>query len=208
MRIGIIGAGHIGGTLAQRFVDVGHEVAVSNSRGPETLGDLVAQLGDRARAVTPAEAEQFGEVVVVSIPFGRYREVPTDGVAGKVVIDTNNYYPQRDGNYEELDSDRTTSSELLQEHLPDARVVKAFNAIVWTRLRDEGRPAGDPDRIGIPISGDDAEAKRVVAQLMDEIGFDAVDAGSLAEGGRKHQVGAPGYTQGLPTAELRERLRG
>jgi 8-hydroxy-5-deazaflavin:NADPH oxidoreductase len=208
MRIGIIGAGHIGGTLAQRFVDVGHEVAVSNSRGPETLADVVAELGDRAQAVTPAEAETFGEVVVVSIPFGRYRDVPTDGVAGKVVIDTNNHYPQRDGNYEELESDRTTSSELLQGHLPDARVVKAFNAIVWTRLRDGGRPAGDPDRIGIPISGDDEDGKRVVAGLMDEIGFDAVNAGTLAEGGRKHQPGGPAYTQGLPTAELRERLDG
>jgi predicted dinucleotide-binding enzyme len=206
MRIGIIGAGHIGGTLAQRFVDVGHEVAVSNSRGPETLAGLVAELGQRARAATPAEAEEFGEVVVVAIPFGRYRDVPTEGVAGKVVIDANNYYPQRDGQSEELDNDSTTSSELLQQHLPDARVVKAFNAIVWTNLRDGGKPAGAPDRIGIPMSGDDSDAKRVVAQLMDEIGFDAVDAGTLAEGGRKHQVGAPGYTRGLPTAELRERL--
>jgi len=206
--IGLIGAGKIGSQVARLAVARGYDVVLSNSRGPESLADFVAPLGDRARAATPAEAEQFGEVVVVSIPFGRYRDVPTEGVAGKVVIDTNNYYPQRDGNYEELDTDRTTSSELLQEHLPDARVVKAFNAIVWTRLRDEGRPAGDPDRIGIPMSGDDPDAKRVVAQLMDEIGFDAVDAGTLAEGSRKHQVDAPGYTQGLPTAELRERLSG
>jgi predicted dinucleotide-binding enzyme len=103
MRIGIIGAGHIGGTLAKRFVDAGHEVAISNSRGPDTLAGLVRELGDQAQATTPAEAERFGEVIVVSVPFGRYREVPTEGVAGKVVIDTNNYYPQRDGNFEELD---------------------------------------------------------------------------------------------------------
>jgi predicted dinucleotide-binding enzyme len=208
MQIGIVGTGHIGGTLAKLFVDAGHEVAVANSRGPETLGGLVEQLGAGARAVSAREAMRFGEVVVVSVPFGRHRELPADGVAGKVVVDTNNYYPQRDGRFEELDSDKTTSSELLQEHLPDARVVKAFNAIVWTRLRDNGRPAGDAERIGIPISGDDDEAKQTVAKLMDEIGFDAVDAGTLAEGGRKHQPGTSAYTEGLPTAELRSRLAG
>jgi 8-hydroxy-5-deazaflavin:NADPH oxidoreductase len=206
MRIGIIGAGHIGGTLAKLFADAGHEVAVSNSRGPETLAGLVEQLGGGAQAMTTEDAARFGEVVVVSVPFGRYREVPTDAVADKVVIDTNNYYPQRDGHFEEVDSDRTTSSELLQAHLGGARVVKAFNAIVWTRLRDEGRPRGDSGRIGIPISGDDEAAKQTVAELMDQIGFDAVDAGTLAEGGRKHQAGAPAYTQGLPTAELRALL--
>ena len=204
MRIGIIGAGHIGGTLAARFVASGHEVAVSNSRGPETLAGLV----EGAQPMTVGDAERFGEVVVVSIPLGRYREVPTDAVEGKVVIDTDNYYPQRDGHIPELDDDTTTSSELLQTHLPGARVVKAFNAIVWTALRDDGRPAGDPDRLGIPISGNDELAKRTVAELIDEIGFDAVDAGTLAEGGRRHQVGARAYTQGLPTAELRARLAG
>jgi predicted dinucleotide-binding enzyme len=208
MRIGIIGAGRIGGTLAKRFADAGHEVAVSNARGPETLASLVEPLGDGARATIPAEAARFGEVVVVSVPFGRYPEMPAEAVAGKVVIDTNNYYPQRDGHFEELDSDRTTSSELLQARLADARVVKAFNAIVWTRLRDEGRPAGDEERIGIPISGDDEEAKQTAAELIDQIGFDAVDAGTLAAGGRKHQAGGPAYTEGLPTAELRARLGG
>ena len=206
MRIGIIGAGHIGGTLAGLFVGAGHEVAVSNSRGPETLAGLVEELGGRVQAMNAADATRFGDVVVVAVSFGRYRELPTEAVSGKVVIDTNNYYPQRDGHFEELDSDRTTSSELLQAHLADARVVKAFNAIQWMRLRDDGRPAGDPERLGIPISGDDEEAKRTVAALIDQIGFDPVDAGTLAEGGRKHQTGAPAYTQGLPTAELRARL--
>jgi predicted dinucleotide-binding enzyme len=204
VRIGIIGAGHIGGTLAAHFVAAGHEVAISNSRGPETLAGAV----EGAQPMTIEDAERFGEIVVVSIPLGRYREVPTDAVEGKVVIDTNNYYPQRDGQIPELDDDSATSSELLQAHLPGAHVVKAFNAIVWTKLREDGRPAGDPDRVGIPISGDDEQAKRTVAELIDEIGFDAVDAGTLAEGGRKHQVGAPAYTQGLPTAELRARLAG
>ena len=206
MRIGIIGSGHIGGTLARRFVEVGHEVALSNSRGPETLAGLVTELGPRAQAMTAAEAARFGDLVVVSVPFGRYSEVPNEGVAGKVVIDTNNYYPRRDGHFEELDSDRTTSSELLQAHVSDARVVKAFNAILWSRLRDDGRSAGDGDRLGIPISGDDEQAKQTVAQLIDEIGFDPVDAGTLAEGGRRYQPGTAAYTDGLQTRELRARL--
>ena len=202
MRIGIIGVGHIGGTLAAHFVAAGHEVAISNSRVPETLVGAV----DGAQPMTVEDAERFGEVVVVSIPLVRYRDVPTDAVDGKVVIDTNNYYPQRDGQIPELDNDSTTSSELLQAHLPGARVVKAFNSIVWTRLRDDARPTGDPDRIGIPISGDDEPAKRTVAELIDEIGFDAVDAGTLAAGGRKQQVVGPAYGQVLPTAELRALL--
>ena len=143
--------------------------------------------------------------VVVSVPFGRYRELPTGALSGKIVVDANNYYPQRDGNFPELDDDTTTSSELLQAHLPDARVVKAFNAMKWQRLRDLGRPAGDPDRLGVPISGDDQQAKQTVAELIDQIGFDPVDAGSLAEGG-EHQPGSPVYAADLPTAELRSRL--
>ena len=206
MRIGIIGTGHIGATLAGHFVRLGHEVAVSNSRGPATLGVLVEELGERAQAMTPADAVGFGEVVVVAVPFGRYRDLPADGVAGKIVVDTNNYYPQRDGNFGELDDDRTTSSELLQQHLTGARVVKAFNAMQWERLRDLGRPAGDPERLGIPISGDDEEAKRIVAELIDEMGFDPVDAGALAQGGRKHQPGSSVYAADLPTDELRARL--
>ena len=204
MKIGFIGAGHIGSTLAGRLVAAGHEVAISNSRGPETLQVAV----DGARPMTVEDAARFGEVLVISIPFGRYREVPADAVDGKVVIDANNYYPQRDGHFPELDDGSTTSSELLQAHLPHARVVKAFNAISWLNLRDAGRPAGDPRRLGIPLSGDGGRAKRSVAQLIDEIGFDAVDAGTLAQGGRKHQVDGPAYSRGLLTAELRSRLGG
>ena len=207
MRIGIVGAGNIGGTLAKHFAQAGHEVAVSNSREPETLRDLVDELGERGQALTPTEAIAFGEVVVVSVPLGRYRELPVEGTEGKIVIDTNNYYPNRDGNLEELDSERTTSSELLQAHLKGARVVKAFNAIYWMRLRDLSRPAGDPERIGIPISGDDKEAKRIVAELIDEIGFEPVDAGTLAVGGRKHQPGTPVYTSDLRASELRVKLQ-
>jgi predicted dinucleotide-binding enzyme len=172
MRIGIIGVGNIGGTLAGHFVRVGHEVLVSNSRGPQTLDELVAELGPKASAVSAAEAAATGELVVVSVPLGRYEQLPRDGLTGKVVIDTGNYYPDRDGHFEELDSGRLTSSELVQAHLTGARVVKAFNAIYWEHLRDMGRGPADPRRIGIPISSDDDKAKQVVSELIDEIGFD------------------------------------
>ena len=206
MRIGLIGVGNIGGTLARHFVRVGHEVVLSNSRGPESLSKLTAELGGTAQAAMAADTARSCDVVVVSVPFGRYRELPSDGLAGKVVVDTNNYYPQRDGHFEQLDSDDATSSELLQQHLPAARVVKAFNAIQWQHLRDYGRPVGDPARIGIPVSGDDDDAKRTVAELIDQIGFDAVDAGPLGEGGRKHQPGSAPYAADLRTDELRALL--
>jgi predicted dinucleotide-binding enzyme len=193
-RIGIIGAGHIGGTLAHLFTAAGHEVAVANSRGPQTLADLVAELGPNARAVTPAEAAAWGDVVVVSVPLHRYVEVPVTGLDDKVVIDTNNYYPQRDGQIVDLDEDTTTSSELLAAHLPRAHVVKAFNQIQWEHLRNDGRPAGSPDRTALPIAGDDAQAKSVVAALIDDIGYDAVDMGPLSAG-RLFQPGAVLYRQ-------------
>ena len=204
MRIGIIGSGHIGRTLAEHFVRVGHAVVMSNSRGPETLQELVRELGEHASAGTAAEAARAGEVVIVSVPFGRFRDLPAGELAGKIVVDTNNYYPQRDGRFDELDDGRT-SSELLQAEL-GARVVKAFNAMYWEHLREYGKPAGDRGRVGVPMSGDDEEAKRVVAGLIDEIGFDAVDAGTLRDGGRKHEPGASAYAADLPAAELRALL--
>jgi predicted dinucleotide-binding enzyme len=205
MRIGIIGAGHIGRTLAAHFVRAGHQVVLSNSREPDTLQGLVAELGNRASAGTAVQAARAGEIVVVSVPFGRLRELPASDLAGKIVVDTGNYYPQRDGHFDELDDDAATSSELLQREL-GARVVKAFNAMYWEHLRDLAKPTGDPERVGIPISGDDEEAKRVVAALIAEIGFDAVDAGSLDDGGRKHQPGARAYAADLPTEQLRALL--
>ncbi|WP_049574044.1 NADPH-dependent F420 reductase [Streptomyces sp. SBT349] len=205
MRIGLIGAGHIGSTLARRFTDTGHEVALSNSRGPETLQELVASLGGPARAVTPEEAADFGDLVVVTIPYGRYRELPAGALRGKLVVDTCNYYPQRDGADPELDDDSTTSSEKIQD-FTEARVVKAFNAIYWYNLRDRARPSGDPDRLAIPVSGDDEEAKSVVAALIRETGFEPVDAGSLAQGGRKHQPGSRVYTAELSADEAHSLL--
>src|SRR3954449_3040914 len=166
--IGLIGSGHIGGTVARLAVDAGHDVVLSNRRGPETLTDLVDQLGPRARAATAAEAAAAGDIVVVTIPLKNYREVPVEPLRGKVVIDTNNYYPQRDGHIAELDDESTTVSELLQAHLPESRVVKAFNNINYAMLRDLARPAGDPERSVLAIAGDDADAKATVARFLDD----------------------------------------
>lgn len=192
--IGLIGSGHIGSTVARLAVDAGHDVVLSNSRGPETLADLVGQLGPRARAATAAEAAAAGDIVVVTIPLKAYREVPVEPLRGKVVIDTNNYYPQRDGRIAELDDGSTTSSELLQGHLPDSRVVKAFNNIFFGHLAALPRPAGDPGRSALAIAGDDEAAKRTVAEFLDSVGYDAYDAGPLAEGWR-FQPDTPAYGQ-------------
>ncbi|MBD8062041.1 NADPH-dependent F420 reductase [Oceanitalea stevensii] len=182
--IGLIGSGHIGSALARLAVAAGHEVVLSNSRGPETLSDLVAELGPLARAATAEEAAAAGEIVVVTVPFTAYRKVPVEPLRGKVVIDTNNYYHERDGHIPELDDESTTVSEMLQEHLPGSKVVKAFNNINFAHLAELPRPAGSPERSAIPIAGDDAAAKEQVTAFIDSIGYDVVDAGPLAEGWR------------------------
>lgn len=205
MRIGIIGAGQIGSTLARKFVTAGHEVAVANSRGPETLQELDKELGKRGQAVTAEQAAQFGDLLVVSVPFGQFRELPVTGTEGKTVIDTTNYYPSRDGNFPGLDESRTTTGELMQSHLAQAHVVKAFNAMPWKDMRDRGRPPGTP-RTALPYSGDNNRAKQEVAALIDQVGFDPVDAGSLATGGRKHQPGTKGFARNLSADELRAEL--
>jgi 8-hydroxy-5-deazaflavin:NADPH oxidoreductase len=191
VRIGIIGSGRIGATAARLFVDAGHEVAIANSRGPESLGDVVDGLGPRAHAADAVDAAAFGEVVLVAIPFGRYRELPAEPLADATVIDAMNYYPRRDGNYPELDGDETTSSELLASHLPGARVVKAFNTMVWSTLRDRGSSGPRDERLALFIAGDDPEAKDQVTRLIEEIGFAAVDTGGLPDGGRLQQMGSP-----------------
>src|SRR6185436_19254265 len=143
--IGLIGAGHIGSQVARLAVRSGYDVVISNSRGPETLSDLVAELGPRARAATPVEAANAGDIVVVTVPLKNYRSVPVEPLAGKIVIDTNTYYPQRDGHIPELDSESTTTSELLQAHLPTSRVVKAFNLIFPSQITTYRLSAGTKD---------------------------------------------------------------
>ena len=203
--IGLIGAGHIGSQLARLAVRHGYDVVVSNSRGPETLQDLTRELGPHARAATPAQAAEAGDIVVVTIPLKSIDDVPAAPLAGKIVIDTNNYYPQRDGHIRELDAEQTTTSELLQRHLPDSRVVKAFNHIYAAALTTDGQPAGTPNRRALAIAGNDADAKRVVAQLIDQFGFDVVDIGPLSDSWRI-QRDTPGYGPRRTADELRRDL--
>ncbi|HEX8407918.1 MAG TPA: NAD(P)-binding domain-containing protein [Thermoanaerobaculia bacterium] len=190
MNIGIIGAGHIGGTTAKLFVEAGHSVAISNSRGPETLRELVAELGPNATAVTPEEAARFGEVVLLAIPLKDYVTLPAGELRGRVVIDAMNYYPNRDGRYEPLDSGRSTSSEMVASHLAGARVVKAFNTIWFEHLKTKGnKSAPVDDRRVIFVSGDDAEAKAVVSRLIEEIGFGPYDLGPLRDSAEQQPDG-------------------
>jgi predicted dinucleotide-binding enzyme len=191
--VGIIGAGKVGGTVARLAVNAGYDVVLSNSRTPKTLNDQVASLGDKARAGTPADAANAGDIVVVSIPLRAYPTVPVEPLIGKTVLDTANYYPQRDGQIAVLDNDASTSSELLAKHCIGANVVKAFNNIPYKHLASLARPAGAPDRTSLPIAGDDPAAKAAAADFLDAIGFDAVDAGPLASGGRQFSVGTPAY---------------
>jgi 8-hydroxy-5-deazaflavin:NADPH oxidoreductase len=203
--IGLIGAGQIGSQLARLAVQHGYDVVISNSRGPETLSALIAELGPRARAATPAEAARAGDIVVVTVPLKNYRQVPIEPLAGKIVIDTNNYYPQRDGHIPELDDESTTTAELLQAHLPASKIVKAFNHIYASQLTTDGRPAGTKNRRALAIAGDDEKAKAAVTRLLDEFGFDTVDAGPLKEGWRI-QRDTPGYGPRRTADELRADL--
>jgi 8-hydroxy-5-deazaflavin:NADPH oxidoreductase len=203
--IGLIGAGHIGSQVARLAVANGYDVILSNSREPATLSELVEELGPKACAATPEEAARRGDLVVVTIPLKNYRSVPVEPLRGKIVIDTNNYYPQRDGHIRELDDESTTTAELLQSHLPGSRVVKAFNHIYAAQLTTDGRPRGAKDRRALVIAGDDADAKKTVARLLDQFGFDAVDAGPLKEGWRI-QRDTPGYGPRRNAEELENDL--
>jgi 8-hydroxy-5-deazaflavin:NADPH oxidoreductase len=203
--IGLIGAGHIGSQIARLAVAAGHDVVISNSRGPETLAELVAELGPRARAGTAMDAAQAGDIVVVTVPLKNYRSVPVEPLKGKIVIDTNNYYPKRDGNIPELDNESTTTAELLQAHLPTSKVVKGFNHIYAADLTTHGQPAGTTNRRALVIAGDDDEAKATVTRLIDQFGYDTVDAGPLKEGWRI-QRDTPGYGPRRTADELRRDL--
>ena len=203
--IGIIGAGRIGSQIARLAVENDYNVVISNSRGPETLSALIAELGPKARAATAVEAAKAGDIVVVSVPLKSYPKVPVEPLAGKIVIDTNNYYPGRDGRIPELDNESTTTSELLQAHLPSSKVVKAFNHIYAADLTTDGKPAGAKNRRALVIAGDDKDAKATVTHLLDQFGFDAVDAGPLKEGWRI-QRDTPGYGPRRTAEELRRDL--
>jgi predicted dinucleotide-binding enzyme len=206
MKIGIIGAGQIGGTLTRRLTSLGHEVSVANSRGPETLAKLAKETG--AKAVSPKEAARSGEVVVVTIPEAKIRDLPEDLFAGVpsnvVVIDTGNYYPrERDGRIDEIENGMTESRWVEQQL--GRPVVKAFNNIYAKHLMEFGRPAGSPGRYALPVAGDDDRAKKVVIQLIDELGFDGVDAGGLDESWRQ-QPGSPVYGADLDAGGVHRAL--
>jgi predicted dinucleotide-binding enzyme len=199
--IGFIGSGRIGSTVASLAIDAGYDVVLSNSRGPATLADVIDRLGPKARAATAAEAASAADIAVVSVPFNAYESVPVEPLAGKVVIDTNNYYPQRDGQVAVLDEHTTTSAGLLQAHLPTSKVVKAFNHIESSQLASQGRASGAAERRALAVAGDDPEAKTTVSDFLDEIGYDAVDLGVLAESWRI-EPGTPGYGPWLDRAGL------
>jgi 8-hydroxy-5-deazaflavin:NADPH oxidoreductase len=202
MNIGIIGSGMIGGTAARLFVKAGHKVALSNSRGAESLADFEQELGSALKATTIEEACKFGEVIFVSIPYGKYHTLPADLLAGKIVIDSMNYYPQRDN---VIDFDELTSSELVAKHLNRAQVIKAFNTMWYQTLAKEGKTdAPLEERLVLFLAGDDLNAKEVVANLIKEIGFAPLDTGSLRSGGMRQQPGMIIYNRSLTPAQARE----
>jgi 8-hydroxy-5-deazaflavin:NADPH oxidoreductase len=205
MKIGIIGAGNIGGALTRRLTAVGHEVSVANSRGPETLADLASETG--ATAATAEEAVRGAELVVLTIPQGRVAQLPVgvfDGVAAGVpIVDTGNYYPSRDGRIETIE-DGLPKSRWVEQQI-GRPVVKAFNNIRAQHLLELGRPTGADARIALPVAGDEPEAKEKVMRLVDELGFDPVDAGGLDESWRQ-QPGTPGYAADLDSDGLRRAL--
>ena len=190
--LGLIGSGDIGGTLARLAVDAGLDVVLSNSRGPQTLSDLVDELGPRARATTAEQVAVAGDWVVVAIPLGAIGMVPREPLVGKTVIDTGNYFAPRDGTIPELEARELTDSELLQRHLAGAHVVKAFNNINYQHLAALPRPVDAADRTTLPVAGNDPAAKKQAAELIALLGYDCLDMGPLAEGWRS-QVGTPAF---------------
>ncbi len=205
MNIGILGAGNIGATAAKLFSAAGHHVRIANSRGPQSLEALVSQLGENVRAATPEDAVAFGDLVLIAVPWSHAEDaIPDAGpYDDKIVIDAMNPYT---ADFELEDLGDRTSSEITKTLVPGARLVKAFNTIYYRRLASDGKPAGAKDRLAIFIAGDDAAAKAVVAKLIDEIGFDAIDTGSLAGGGRKQQPGSAIYNVPLTARDAQKTL--
>lgn len=203
--IGIIGAGNIGSQVARAALKAGYEVVIANSRGPETLAGLVSELGSGARAATAAEAGEAGDVVVVTVPLKAIDQIPVEPLAGKIVLDTNNYYPGRDGQIPALDAGETTTSQMLQEHLPTSKVVKAFNHIPSADITTDVAPAGTPDRRALAVSSDHPEAVEFATRLYDELGFDAVDVSPLSESWRVERD-RPAYVVRQNAEQLRANL--
>jgi len=190
--IGIIGAGHIGSQIARAAVGIGYDVVISNSRAPETLAALVEELGPKARAATAAEAAAAGDFAVVTVPLKNYTKVPVAELAGKIVIDTNNYYFERDGRIAELDDGTETVTGLLQAHLPTSRVAKGFNAIEFGDITTHGTPTGTPGRRALATASDFDDAAALATRFYDEVGFDTVNLGPLSESWRVER-GQPAY---------------
>ncbi len=204
MQIGIVGAGHIGQAVARVSVKAGYSVKVSNSRGPQSLAGLAAEIG--AEAGTVDEAIAFGDIVVVAIPLKNYFTLSAAPFAGRIVIDTGNYYPGRDGLVAALEAQATTTSQILAQQLPGATIVKAFNAILAAQIVSHAKPAGAPGRRALPIAGDDQTAREYVAEFIDSIGFDVVDLGPLSEGWRIERA-RPAYCIPMDKARLEATVR-
>lgn len=199
MKIGIIGAGFVGRAVAKQAIKAGHQVMLSNSRGPQTLFSLKPMIG--CETGTATEAAIYGEIVVIAVPLTALGQLPVAELAGKAVIDAVNYYPERDGQVAELDQQLTTTSEYLAGFLPQSKITKAFNAIQMTDLETDGLPAGAPDRRALPLAGEDKATKQIIVSLYDAFGFDAVDAGALSEGWR-FQRAMPSYCVRMTKGEL------
>ena len=202
MRIGIIGAGNIGATLTRRLTALGHDVAVANSRGPQSLEALAGETG--ATAAEPATAARDAGLVIVAVPLKAVPDLPADALGGRLVVDAGNYYPGRDGEIAAIEGG-TPSTRWVADHLTGATVVKAFNTMNWRYLLDGGRPAGDLQRMALPVAGDDVEAKQRVTDLVDELGFDPVDSGALDESWRQ-EPGTPVYGADLGAEATRAAL--
>ena len=202
--LGIIGAGNIGSQVARVAVANGYDVVIANSRGPETLADLVAELGPRAKAATAEEAAAAADVAVVTVPLRAIDQLPAEQLAGKIVLDTNNYYFERDGHIEALDKGETTTSELVQRALPSSKIAKAFNHIFASEITTDGAPAGTPNRRALATAGDD-EAVAFVTRFYDEAGFDTVNIGPLSESGRAERD-RPAYVVRQHAEELTANL--
>jgi len=203
--LGIIGAGNIGSNIARAAVAAGYEVVIANSRGPETLTQLVAELGEHARAATAEEAGAAGDVVVVTVPLHAIDRIPVEPLAGKIVLDTNNYYFERDGHIQALDDGETTTSEIVQRHLPTSKVVKAFNHIAADQITPDGLPAGDPGRRALATASDHEDAIEFITRFYDELGFDTVNVGALSESWRVERD-RPAYVVRQTAEELRANL--